>query len=153
MSERIAKLNSLVQQEVATILSRDVEFPRSFFVTVSRAEVSDDAENAKVWISVMPATHEEAALKIIKGKIGDIQDILNKRLVMKFVPKLAFHVDSSTERAAQITKILDSMTSTDLGLSLDAATVEEERLERDRQKEEKGLQPGQALNPREPRRR
>ena len=46
MSERIAKLNSLVQQEVATILSRDVEFPRSFFVTVSRAEVSDDAENA-----------------------------------------------------------------------------------------------------------
>lgn len=153
MSERIAKLNSLVQQEVATILSRDVEFPRSFFVTVSRAEVSDDAENAKVWISVMPATHEEAALKIIKGKIGDIQDILNKRLVMKFVPKLAFQVDSSTERAAQITKILDSMTSTDLGLSLDAATVEEERLERDRQKEEKGLKPGQALNPREPRRR
>lgn len=153
MSDRIAKLNSLVQQEVATILSRDVEFPRSFFVTVSRAEVADDAESAKIWISVMPATHEEAALKIIKGRIGDIQEILNKRLVMKFVPKLTFYVDSSTERAAQITSILDSMTSDDLGLSIDAAAVEQERLERDKLKEEKGLQPGQSLNPREPRRK
>lgn len=133
------------------ILSRDVEFPRSFFVTVSRAEVADDAESAKVWISVMPVTHEEAALKIIKAKIGDIQDILNKRLVMKFVPKLTFRVDSSTERAAQINHILDSMTSTDLGLSIDSAAVEAERLDRDKQKEVKGLQPGQALNPREKR--
>lgn len=148
MSERIAKLNSLVQQEVATILSRDVEFPRSFFVTVSRAEVADDAESAKVWISVMPATHEEAALKIIKAKIVDIQDILNKRLVMKFVPKLTFHVDSSTERAAQIMTILDSMTSNDLGLSLDAKAVEEERIERDKKKEELGIPPGSPLIPR-----
>lgn len=153
MSDRIAKLNSLVQQEIAIILSRDVEFPRSFFVTVSRAEVADDAESANIWISVMPATHEEAALKIIKGKIADIQEILNKRLVMKFVPKLTFKVDSSTERAAQINSILDSMTSNDLGLSIDAAVVEAERLDRDQQKEAKGLQPGQALNPREPRRK
>lgn len=151
MSDRIVKLNSLVQTEVATILSRDVEFPRSFFVTVSRAEVADDAESAKVWISVMPATHEAAALKIIKGKIGDIQDILNKRLVMKFVPKLTFVVDSSTERAAQIMQILDSMTSNDLGLSIDAKAVEEERLERDKKKEELGIQPGSPLNPREKR--
>lgn len=148
MSERIAKLNSLVQQEIATILSRDVDFPRSFFVTVSRAEVADDAESAKVWISVMPATHEEAALKIIKAKIVDIQDILNKRLVMKFVPKLTFHVDSSTERAAQIMQILDSMTSTDLGLSLDARAVEEERLERDKKKDELGIPPGSPIAPR-----
>lgn len=149
MSDRIAKLNSLVQQEVATILSRDVDFPRSFFVTVSRVEVADDAESAKIWISVMPVTHEEAALKIIKGKIGDIQDILNKRLVMKFVPKLTFLVDSSTERAAQIMQILDSMTSTDLGLSLDAKAVEEERIERDKKKEQLGIPPGHPINPRE----
>ncbi|GEM_PF-1130539 len=151
MSDRIAKLNSLVQQEIATILSRDVDFPRSFFVTVSRAEVADDAESAKIWISVMPATHEEAALKIIKAKIVDIQDILNKRLIMKFVPKLTFHVDSSTERAAQIMHILDSMTSTDLGLSLDATAVEEERVERDKKKDQLGIPPGSPISPREKR--
>lgn len=148
---RVAKLNSLVQQEIATILSRDVEFPRSFFVTVSRAEVADDAESAKIWISVMPATHEEAALKIIKSKIIDIQDILNKRLVMKFVPKLTFLVDSSTERAAQIMTILDSMTSNDLGLSIDAKAVEAERVERDNKKEQLGIPPGSPLVPREKR--
>ncbi len=152
MSERIAKLNSLVQQEVATILSREVEFPSGMFVTVSKAEVAVDAESAKVWLSVLPATHEDEALKIVTDRITDIQSILNKRLVMKFVPKLTFVLDRSQERAQHITQVLDAMTSQDLGLSLDAKTVEDERLERDKQKEALGKQPGQALNPRKPRR-
>ena len=151
MSERIAKLNSLVQQEVAAILLREVEFPSGMFVTVTRAEVAADAESAKVWISVLPATDEEAALKIVNGRIADIQSILNKKLVMKFVPKLTFRLDEAEERVAYITKVLDSMSSTDLGLSLDAAKAEEERIERDKEKEAKGLQPGQALIPRKQR--
>lgn len=152
MSERIAKLNALVQQEVAGILVREVEFPRSYFVTVSRVEVAADAESAKVWLSVLPASYEENALKIVNAKIVDLQSILNKRMVMKFVPKLTFLLDQSQERAAYITQVLDSMTSTDLGLSLDADHVEQERQTRDQQKEELGKQPGQALVPRKPRR-
>lgn len=148
MSERIEKLNSVVQQEVAGILVREIEFPRSYFVTVSRVEVAADAESAKVWLSVLPASYEQQALDIVNGRIADIQSILNKRMVMKFVPKLTFLLDQSQERVAYITKVLDTMTSTDLGLSLDAATVEQERQERDEQKAARGLQPGQALNPR-----
>ncbi len=152
MSERTAKLNSLVQQEVAGILSREIDFPRSYFVTVTRAEVADDAESAKVWISVLPETYEQSALDLVQANIGTIQAVLNKRLVMKFVPKLTFRLDHAQERASYITSVLDSMTSQDLGMELDAAKAEEERVERDRQKEERGLQPGQALNPRKPRR-
>lgn len=152
MSDRIAKLNSLVQQEVATILSREVEFPSGMFVTVSKAEVAVDAESAKVWLSVLPATHEDEVLKIVTHRIADIQSILNKRLVMKFVPKLTFILDRSQERVANITQVLDAMASNNLGLELDAASVEQERVERDQQKEAKGMQPGQALNPRKPRR-
>ncbi len=145
MSDRIAKLNSLVQQEVAIILAREVEFARSMFVTVSRVEVADDAESAKVWLSVMPATHEQDVLNIVNKHIGNIQSILNKRLVMKFVPRLTFLIDSSTERSAKINSILDLMTSNDLGLSLDAEQAEEERQSRDQKKSALGLQPGQSL--------
>jgi ribosome-binding factor A len=147
MSERIAKLNSLVQQEVANILAKEIEFPSSYFVTVSRTEVADDAESAKIWISVMPATHQQAVLDIVTKQIKDIQSILNKRLVMKFVPKLTFLIDESNERADRITKVLDHILSRDLGLSLDAEEVEKDRVERDQKKDRLGLQPGQALNP------
>lgn len=148
VSHRIEQLNSLIQQEAATILSREIDWPDGCFVTVTKAAVASDAESAKVWISVLPAGQEEAALKIVQGRIADIQSIFNKRLVMKFVPKLTFLIDQSQERASHITQVLDAMTSTDLGLSLDAATVEQERQERDAAKEAKGMQPGQALNPR-----
>ncbi len=152
MNDRIAKLNSLVQQEVAGILSREVEFPRSFFVTVTRAEVADDAESAKVWVSVLPANAEQSALEIIQKRIADVQSILNKRLVMKFVPKLTFLLDHSEERATYMSQVLDSMTSNDLGLEIDEQKAKDEQDERDKQKEARGLQPGQALNPRKPRR-
>ena len=53
-SHRIPQLNSLIQQEVASLLIKEVEFPDGVFVTVSRAEVAPDAESAKVWLSVFP---------------------------------------------------------------------------------------------------
>ncbi|MBI5466991.1 MAG: ribosome-binding factor A, partial [Candidatus Kerfeldbacteria bacterium] len=108
MSTRIEQLNSLVHQEVAGILSREIEFPSGMFVTVSRVLVADDAESAKVWISVLPALHKEDALKRIVARIADVQSVLNKRLVMKFVPKLTFLLVESNERAAHITQVLDS---------------------------------------------
>lgn len=132
MSHRIEQLNSLVQQEVAVILSREIEWPAGMFVTVTKASVADDAESAKVWISVLPALHQEDALRRINDRIGDIQTILNKKLVMKFVPKLTFAIDESGERAAEINKVLDMVAADNgLGLALDAERVEAERLERE----------------------
>lgn len=131
---RVEQLNSLVHREVAAIISREIEFPSGMFVTVSRVQVADDAESAEVWLSVLPATHQDEALKMVDHRIADVQSILNKRLVMKFVPKLTFLLDESNERAARVTQVLDAIqTDGGLGLKLDAAKVEEER----RQREEK----------------
>ncbi len=131
---RVEQLNSLVHQEIATVISREIEFPSGMFVTVSRVQVADDAASAKVWLSVLPATHQDEALKIVLHRIADVQSILNKRLVMKFVPKLTFVLDESNERATHITQVLDAIQSDGgLGLKLDAEKVEGER----RQREEK----------------
>lgn len=135
MTHRIEQLNSLVQQEVAAIISREVEFPSGMFVTISKVAVADDAESAKVWISVLPALHQNDALKLLNSRIGDIQSVLNKKLVMKFVPKLTFLIDESGEKAATITKVLDMVAADNgLGLGLDAEKVETERLEREAKK-------------------
>ncbi len=142
MNERIERLNSLVHREVAAIISREIEFPSGMFVTVSRVEVADDAESAKVWISVLPALHQQAALDIVTARIKDLQSILNKKLVMKFVPKLSFLIDESVEKAAAVTRALDLVAvDNGLGLGLDAVKVETERLEREAKKEASGSIP------------
>ena len=101
-------------------------------------DVADDATSAKVWISVWPAAKQESALRLITERIVDIQSQLNKKLVMKFVPKLTFLIDESGERAAQITKVLDAVAADHgLGLSLDAAQVDQERKQREAKKQDK----------------
>lgn len=108
-AKRIAQLNSLVQREVAALLARQIEFPVGAMVTVSRVMVADDAESAKVWLSILPATFKTEVIQIITANIRDIQSALNKKLVMKFVPKLTFLVDRTEERAARINTVLDTL--------------------------------------------
>lgn len=108
-SRRIEQLNSLVQQEIAGLLLREIELPDGVFVTVSRTEVAADAESAKVWLSVFPSEQGEAVLGIINHRIAHLQAILNKRLVMKFVPKLTFHLDHAEEKVASLNALLDAV--------------------------------------------
>lgn len=144
VSRRIEQLNALIQKEVATILSREMEFPSGMFVTVTNVSVADDAESAKVWISVLPALHQEDALRRINDRIADLQTILNKKLVMKFVPKLTFLIDESGEKAAAITKVLDLVAADNgLGLALDAERLEEERQQREAKRGPWPSTPGQ----------
>ena len=110
-------MNSLLQQEVSAILLREVEFPPGMMVTVTQAEVADDAESAKIWISVLPDDRGEDALNIVNKLIGLIQDRLNHRLVMKFVPRLAFKIDRQLVKAVQVTELLDKITDEDPGVS------------------------------------
>lgn len=110
VSRRIEQLNSLVQREVAAVVRREVEFPLDTIVTVTRATVADDAESAKVWISVLPFDQAESVMQELKKRIADIQRVLNKRLVMKFVPKITFYLDKQEEKADRINDVLDRLT-------------------------------------------
>jgi ribosome-binding factor A len=109
ISRRVEQLNSLVQREVAALLLKEVEYAHGVFVTVSRVEVADDAESAKVWLSVFPTEQSEPTLEAINHKIVPIQQSLNKRLVMKFVPKLTFVLDYAEEKVASLNALLDAV--------------------------------------------
>ena len=109
MSLRIEQLNSLVQREVAQLLQRELDLPHNVFVTVTRVSVADDAESAHVWISVFPTEKAEEVLAMITKRIGHVQQLLNKRLVMKFVPKLIFELDFAEEKVASLNALLDAV--------------------------------------------
>ena len=108
-SRRTEQLNALVQQEVAALLVKEVEFSDAVFVTVSRVEVAPDAESAKVWLSIFPDEQSAKALELVNHRIAHLQSILNKRLVMKFVPKLTFLLDHAEEKVASLNALLDAV--------------------------------------------
>lgn len=102
MSERIKKLNDLLRDEVGKILLAELEKEEGVLVTVTGADVSHTLEHATIKISAYPSSQAKLVFEKINKKIYNIQQMLNKRLDMRPVPKIRFEIDTTEEKASQI---------------------------------------------------
>ena len=106
MSNRIEKINSLVQKEMGQILLREIEFPAGALVTITNVKTSVDLANARVYISVIPQEKSERVLEILGKMIYPLQQFLNKRMRTRPIPKIRFVPEELTARAAKIEGLL-----------------------------------------------
>lgn len=105
MSYKIEKVNSLIAQEVSNILNKKIRDSGLGFVTVTAAECSKDLKSARIWVSILDKD-KFGNLKILKDNIREIQTELNRRINMKFCPKIHFCLDNSEENYSRIDKLL-----------------------------------------------
>lgn len=103
MSFKMEKVNSLLVEEVSSILNKK-RFLGLGFITVIGAECAKDLRSARIWISIFD--EPEKNLKILKDHLYEIQRELNKRLELKFVPRIHFRLDKSEENYTRIDKLL-----------------------------------------------
>ena len=108
-TNRQERVNSLLIQYLGEIINREIEFPEGIFITIVKVETSSDMKHAKVWISVLPDKYRGAALSVLHKKKKIIQQNLNKKITMKFFPKIEFSVDTTEEYAAGIEALLDEI--------------------------------------------
>lgn len=110
-NNRINKLNSLVHEELSKIIQREVEFEEGVLVTINKVEVSADVAHANVLISVLPENKEKVAQDILKENVFNIQQELNKKLVLKTVPKIRFVLDETIKKAAHMEELFKEVSS------------------------------------------
>ena len=108
-SQRLERVNELLRTEVGKIIHDEIEFKTHSLITAVRATVSPTLEHATIWISVFPKSEEQDALKKINAKIYHLQQILNKRLSMRPVPKIRFDFDRGEEHAEKIEKLIENL--------------------------------------------
>lgn len=104
---RLEKINDLVRDEIGKIFHRELDLEKDVLVTVLRAIVSEDLLHAKIYVSVLPSSLAEEILAEIKKQVYYFQQILNKRLRMRPVPKVFFVLDRTEEEAAKIEKLIE----------------------------------------------
>ena len=107
MSKRILRVNQLIQKELSKILLREVEFPSGVLVTITRVEASSNLNEAKIYISCLPEDKTPEVFQLLKRQVYHIQQILNKRLEMKVVPKIRFVGELKTKEAGRIEELLE----------------------------------------------
>jgi ribosome-binding factor A len=103
-TNRIAKVNSLIQHKLGPIL---LEFQQGQegLITITKVETSRDMKWAKVWISVF-GDDDKKTLSYLQKNIYDIQGELNKHFSTKIIPRVSFHLDNSAKYVQHIDEVI-----------------------------------------------
>ncbi|WP_374320809.1 30S ribosome-binding factor RbfA [Aquabacterium sp.] len=94
-----------IQRDVSELI-RELKDPRIGMVTITNVEVTPDYAHAKVFFSLLvgnPQDTEEG----LNEAAGFIRNGLFKRLQIHTVPTLHFHFDRTTERAAELSALIN----------------------------------------------
>jgi ribosome-binding factor A len=106
MSQRVAKVESLIQQVVATAIIQELG-QAGAKVTVTRVDASPDLRNANVWVGLLGDDKEQDKLMAqLNDRNGEIQAALGRHMQTKFVPHLHYRRDTGGAYAAEIDRLL-----------------------------------------------
>jgi len=107
MSKRLNQINELIKQEVSKIIEKEIGSEIGF-LTVTSVSTTSDLRLADVWVSVY-----RPKIKDVESYLQEftpvVQKILNKRLKMKYVPRINFKIDKSISHAFEIDEILQKI--------------------------------------------
>ena len=102
-----------IQRDVAE-LTRGLKDPRVGMVTVNHVEVTPDYAHAKVYFSLLVGDAAECETALNEAA-GFLRNGLFKRLAIHTVPTLHFLFDRTTERAAELTALINQANATRAG--------------------------------------
>jgi len=108
-NRRIERINHLLRQEIAELLSREVmdSTLSTSLISITEVDTSPDLRNAKVYFSVYGDEDEiKAAGDHLRRAAGFLHHNLKERLDLRHTPHLEFVVDRSIARGDRIMRLM-----------------------------------------------
>ena len=109
MTERTARLDELLREEINEVIRRDVDDPRIGFLTITDVDVSPDLRHATVWVSVIGSAEEKKqtlralghAMPFVRQRLG--------RLRLRRIPELHLREDETAARGTRVMRIIEEL--------------------------------------------
>ncbi len=109
MSERTARLDELLREEISAIVAREIADPRIGFVTITSVDVTPDLAHATVWVSVIgDAQARRSSVRALGRAMPFVRHRLGA-LRLKRIPELHLREDDSAERGTRVMRLLDDL--------------------------------------------
>ena len=109
-SYRMEQIGHQIQVELSELLLREVRDPRLGFVTITQVNVTSDLSIARVNISCFGSeTEQQESLRALKHAAGFLRTAVSKRIRMRTMPQLIFHLDHSMAHAEEVQRTLKSL--------------------------------------------
>ena len=109
-ARRIKRLETLILQTVAPLVSQGLRDPRLRMVTVTRIRLSADLSVARVnWSCMGDEADRSKAAHALEHARGVLQGVVAKAMQTRVTPRLHFHYDEALEKALRVTRILEDL--------------------------------------------
>lgn len=110
MTERMPRVNQLIKQELADLLTRGLRTELPAFTTITDVSVTADLRIARVAVSVFgDADDQEDVLEILAEESGRLRYEIGKRVRLKYTPELQFKLDHGFEHADRMDELFDEI--------------------------------------------
>ena len=107
MTERMMRVNSMIEHEITILINEIVDFKPGVFATVLKVDTLIDFSQTKVFIAVFPSDQKEYVMKTLENEKRLLQKKMNKKLHLKTLPKILFvysEVGENVDELENITK-------------------------------------------------
>ena len=109
-SQRMDRVARQVQSALAEIIQEGLKDPRVGPITVTSVRVSPDLRRAHVGFLPLGGMGDAATIEEgLNAAKGYIQRQLSRRIRMKYLPVLEFHVDTAIEQAMAVESLIDDL--------------------------------------------
>jgi ribosome-binding factor A len=126
-TNRPQRVAELLKRELAVLIPRTVRDPHVGLITITHADISRDFANARIYFTMLG---DEAKIKqterALNNAAGFLRHELHGRVVLRTIPRLRFVYDSSVERGARLTTLINRATAEDQAAAKPKADETEE---------------------------
>lgn len=126
MSRRTEMIGSTLQQELASIIMRELNDPRldNTFPSITRVKVASDLSAADVFVTLMGTEGKQtAAINALKHSAGMMRQKLQKTLPMRTIPFLKFHIDEALKKELSVLELIDKAVKEEDQLKIERGDV------------------------------
>lgn len=111
---RTRRVSEQIQRELSVLIQEEIQDPRLGLVSVSGVDISRDLAHAKVYFSTLGDSGKaRESLQVLAGATGFLRHMLGKRLALRAVPQLHFHIDASLQEGARLSALIDAAVQAD----------------------------------------
>ena len=107
--ERAQRFNELIKKELGKIIFNFLDIKPGILVTITQVLTNSNLFTSDIYISVYPSSEAKKILDKLNRSIYQIQQLLNKKLEVRPVPKIIFKHDKNPEEADKIEKLLEEI--------------------------------------------
>ena len=102
--KRKERVSELIRNELSTLIMRELELDA--IMTIMRVEVTEKLTSAHVYVGILPSEKTKKVLDVLSKSAKFLERQLLRKINIKPMPELIFHIDKGSLNAAEVERAL-----------------------------------------------